>query len=188
MRILFIDNYDSFTYNIVELLRSLKGVHFTLKKNDELRNIDIQDYDKVIISPGPDLPKAANDLMWFLDNYLEQIPCLGICLGHQAIAEFYKGSLEQYGNPKHGEKTRVIIERSETIFANLPTSFEVGLYHSWYVNKDTLPAELLVTAKNQDGIIMALRHKSLPIFSVQFHPESFMSEFGKEILNNFLQS
>ena len=187
MRILFIDNYDSFTYNVVELLRKF-DVALTIVKNDALDNIVITDFDKLIISPGPDLPNAANGLMPFLNKHLEHIPTLGICLGHQAIAEYFGGELLQYKNPKHGEKCRLAILKEEGLFENLPNIFEVGLYHSWYVDEENLPQELIVTAKNDNGIIMAMQHKLLPIFSVQFHPESYMSEYGFEILQNFIRS
>ena len=187
MRILFIDNYDSFTYNIVELLRKF-DVDLTIVKNDTLENIEIADFDKLIISPGPDLPSAANGLMAFLNKHLVHIPTLGICLGHQAIAKYFGGGLKQYKDPKHGEKCTLEIFEEGDLFKNMPKSFEVGLYHSWYVNEDELPKELAVTAKNQQGIIMAMQHKELPIYSVQFHPESYMSEYGFDILQNFIRS
>lgn len=188
MRILFIDNYDSFTHNVIQLLHSFAEVEIVLKKNDQLHDVDITTFDKMIISPGPDLPKAANDLMWFLKNNLEKIPTLGICLGHQAIMEYFGGSLKQYDNPKHGEQTKLAVQQDCLLFADLPDEFTVGLYHSWYADADNIPTELSVTAKNSDDIIMAVEHKKLPIYSVQFHPESYMSEFGMEILQNFIRS
>ena len=187
MRILFIDNYDSFTYNVVELLRQF-DVALTILKNDELDNVVIAKFDKLIISPGPDLPSAANGLMTFLNYHLEHIPTLGICLGHQAIAECFGAELQQYADPKHGEKCQLDILVEGTLFQNLPQHFEVGLYHSWYVSEQNLPTELFITAKNNEGIIMAMQHAILPIYAVQFHPESFMSEFGTEILHNFIFS
>lgn len=188
MRILFIDNYDSFTYNVVEILRGMADVEIVLKKNDELRTVSIDDFDKMIISPGPDLPAAAGELMWFLHEHLLTIPTLGICLGHQAIVEFFGGSLMQYKNPKHGEKTLLVQQRQSLLFKNLPKTFEVGLYHSWYASADNMPDDLKVTALNNEGIIMAAAHKKLPIYSLQFHPESYMSQFGTEILHNFIRS
>ena len=188
MKVLFIDNYDSFTYNVLELLRSFENVDVTLVKNDELGEVEIEHFDKLIISPGPDLPKAASGLMSFLKMNLEKIPTLGICLGHQAIAEYFGGTLLQYSNPKHGEKCNLSIKEPGVLFEHLPNQFEVGLYHSWYVNATTLPAALNITAQNDDEIIMALQHDSLPIYSVQFHPESYMSELGEEILQNFIRS
>ncbi len=186
MRILFVDNYDSFTYNVVELLRQFDDVTCTLVKNDELLPCDLSNYDKVIISPGPNLPKAAGQLMRFLEGALTQLPVLGICLGHQAILEHFGGILRQYEQPKHGEKTQLCVQNRTGLFKNLPEKFEVGLYHSWYVHQTNFPKEFDVTAYNKDGIIMAAQHKTLPIYTVQFHPESYMSDYGKEILQNFI--
>lgn len=187
MRILFIDNYDSFTHNIVALLNQIGGLEIDLCKNDELSKIDVSQYEKLILSPGPDLPARAGELMPFLQKNLRSIPTLGICLGHQAIAAYFGGSLTQYVSPQHGEQTKLSIVKPNTLFLGLPTSFVVGLYHSWYVSKKDLPEELQITATNASNIIMAMEHKSLPIFSVQFHPESFMSEYGLEIMKNFIQ-
>lgn len=186
MKILFIDNYDSFTYNVIEILRQFNEVELTLVKNDELSGVEAADFDKLIISPGPNLPSVSGGLMTFIEKNIHSIPTLGICLGHQAIAEFFGGSLRQYQNPKHGEKTKLLINRSEGLFKKLPVSFEVGLYHSWYVSMETLPNELIITAQNDAGIVMGLQHDKLPIYGLQFHPESYMSEYGYEILQNFI--
>ncbi len=172
----------------MELLRKFEDVELTLLKNDQLEKVDVADFDKMIISPGPDFPKAANGLMSFLEKNLAQIPTLGICLGHQAIAQIFGGDLLQYKNPMHGEKCNIEIAEPGILFKNLPLNFEVGLYHSWYVCPKKLPTCLTIIAKNNDGIIMALEHKKLPIYSVQFHPESYMSEHGYEILQNFIRS
>ena len=188
MRILFIDNYDSFTFNVVELLRPFAEVELTIVKNDELEGVSLGNFDRLIISPGPNLPFAANGLMEFLNTDFGIKPTLGICLGHQAIAQIIGGKLKQYENPKHGEKQILSVLKQGVLFKDLPPNFEVGLYHSWYVNKEGLPDGLQITAENEDGIIMAMQHKELPIHSVQFHPESFMSEYGREILHNFLYS
>lgn len=187
-RILFIDNYDSFTYNVVELLRQIGGLDIVIKKNDELTDININDYNKLIISPGPDLPSAANGLMNFIEKNIEHIPTLGICLGHQAIAQYYGAELLQYKNPMHGEQTKIMIQNAGVLFNTLPQSFMVGLYHSWYVSQEKFPNVLQPLAINNSGILMAMQHKSLPIYSVQFHPESYMSENGTEILQNFIRS
>lgn len=188
MRILFIDNFDSFTYNVVELLRQFDELSYEVVTNDNLHAIELSDYDKVLISPGPDLPAAAGGLLPFLKQYATQIPILGICLGHQALAVHFGAELARYANPKHGEKTVLNILKQDGLFTNLPQGFEVGLYHSWYVKRESLPAELEITAVNEEGIIMAMQHKKWPLYSVQFHPESFMSCYGKEILHNFLIS
>ncbi len=187
LRILFIDNYDSFTFNVIELLRQFDGLEITLKKNDELESVEIDNFDGVIISPGPNLPSAAGDLMPFLKRHILAIPMLGICLGHQAIAQHFGGSLGQYDIPLHGEKTLLTVKQNGVLFKKLPTQFEVGLYHSWYVQQTDLPKIFDVTAVNQDGIIMAMQHETLPVFSVQFHPESYMSEHGLAILQNFIK-
>jgi len=187
VRILFIDNYDSFTHNVVALLNQIGGLEIDLCKNDVLSKIDVSQYKKLILSPGPDLPARAGELMPFLQKNLRSIPTLGICLGHQAIAAYFGGSLTQYISPQHGELTKLSIVKPNTLFLGLPTSFDVGLYHSWYVSEKDFPEELQITATNASNIIMAMEHKSLPIFSVQFHPESFMSEYGLEIMKNFIQ-
>jgi anthranilate synthase component 2 len=169
------------------LLNQMSGLTVSLFKNDQLWKIDVNQFDKLIVSPGPNLPSCAGDLMPFLQKNLTTLPTLGICLGHQAIAECFGGSLVQYDIPQHGEKTKLIIHKPNTLFEGLPSSFEVGLYHSWYVDQKKFPEDLRITATNKSDIIMAMEHKSLPIYSVQFHPESFMSEYGLEIMKNFIE-
>lgn len=169
------------------MLRQCDDVDLTLVKNNELNGVDIQSFDKLIISPGPDLPSAAGDLMGFIAQHVRDIPILGICLGHQAIVKYFGGTLEQYDNPKHGEKTSLVIKEG-ALFDGLPNRFEVGLYHSWYVSKHRFPTDLIITAQNEEGVIMATQHKTLNIHSVQFHPESYMSNYGLEILQNFIYS
>jgi len=186
LRILFIDNYDSFTYNVIEILRQFDTVDLTVVQNNELNMLSTEDYDGMILSPGPDLPSAAGGLVAFIEKHIQSIPTLGICLGHQAIAEYFGGTLKQYKNPMHGEKTQLQILEDSPLFKEIPNTIEVGLYHSWYVNNKNFPDELKITAQNLEGVIMAMEHKTLPIYSVQFHPESYMSEYGKEILQNFI--
>ncbi len=186
LRILFIDNYDSFTYNVVEMLRQLDEVDVTMVQNNDLDSVSIDEFDGMIISPGPDLPAAAGGLTDFIANHIRNIPTLGICLGHQAIAQHFGAKLVQYKNPMHGEKTRLDIVKENILFKNVPQKVQVGLYHSWYVSTDHFPEELELIAQNEEGIIMAIQHKTLPIYAVQFHPESYMSEHGNDILQNFI--
>lgn len=186
MNILLIDNFDSFTYNIVDLLRSISGVKVVVVKNNEIRALDISIFDKIIISPGPDVPSSSSDLMYFLrKNYILK-PILGICLGHQAIAELFGAQLKNFSSPLHGEQSLIEQNGSNRLFKNIPLQFKVGLYHSWYVSEENFPSTLRILAMSEHGIIMALRHKYLPIFGVQFHPESFMTEYGKKLISNFL--
>jgi len=182
MKVLVFDNYDSFTWNLIECLRLLK-VEFLVCKNDEDWP---EDFDQVILSPGPDIPKASGRLMEFIGTYYKTKPILGVCLGHQAIAEFFGGTLINMPEPLHGEQSNLKLMEKAPLFQNVEPPISVGLYHSWRVSKKNFPNELSITAESEGGIIMALEHKSLPLFGVQFHPESYMTRQGQQIIENFI--
>ena len=143
-------------------------------------------YDKVVLSPGPGLPGEAGDLMKFIEKFHDKIPILGICLGFQALAEFYGGQLVNQAVVKHGIKEKCFFDTTSLLFLNTPTHFKIGLYHSWAVSEIDFPKVLTVTAKSENDIIMAFEHKNKLIFGVQFHPESIMTEYGHDVLHNFL--
>ena len=184
---LIIDNYDSFTYNLVQLVYESSGKDPDVVKNDELRNLDFSQYEHVIISPGPGLPKQSGDLLWAIEQILPTHKILGICLGLQAIAEVFDLTLEQLDEVQHGIKESVsLTENKSPIYKNIKPEFEVGRYHSWIVRSKSIPQELQVDCVNGDGIIMGMSHRELPVYGVQFHPESIMTPEGQIIMGNFL--
>lgn len=183
MKVLLFDNYDSFSWNIVELLRSF-DLEVEICKNDEQWS---DDFDAAILSPGPNIPQESGRLMEFINETVGKKSILGICLGHQALALHFGGELYNMEEPLHGEEETVIVEHSEGLFRNLPKEFKIGLYHSWCVAEGKLPKDLIVSARSSQGLIMALENVELGVYGVQFHPESFISEYGKEIMKNFLE-
>lgn len=194
--ILLIDNNDSFTYNLVELLRQLKVNFSVINIHDFIPNLkpsQITDFSHIIISPGPDVPRAYPKIYAMLQSYIENPnfqhkPILGVCLGHQIICDFFGAKVYNLPSPRHGMVGRLAVnpDVQSKMFANLPSAFNIGLYHSWAVRLENFPQELQIMGRCQDEIVMAIEHKNLPIFGVQFHPESYISEFGLEILANFL--
>lgn len=188
MKIVVIDNYDSFTYNLVEYLYKLGQKDIAVFRNDAVKVSDIEEYDSVILSPGPGLPKDAGVLMEVLRTYHKRKKILGVCLGHQGIAEFYGGSLVNAEKVQHGVTTlaeRTAVNRG--CIHNLPQHFEVGHYHSWYVDKQTLPSCLEVTCYDEFGFIMGLIHKEYRVEGIQFHPESVLTPLGLKMLENWLK-
>lgn len=185
MRILLIDNYDSFTYNIVHYLK-LNSAEVDVVFNDHIPFNSILNYDKVVLSPGPGLPHEAGQLMDFIKTYYQQIPILGICLGFQALVEFFGGKLINQKQVKHGVGEVCFFENNSTLFKFLPCEFKVGLYHSWCADEKTFPKELTITSQSKSNIIMAFEHNQLPLYGVQFHPESIITENGLKIIQNFL--
>lgn len=185
MRLLIFDNYDSFTYNIAHAVREL-GVTPDVRRNDRITLEEIGEYDKIIISPGPGIPSEAGILPQLLDKYASEKPILGVCLGHQAIGERFGAKLRNLSNVYHGVKTETYLTADDYLFAGIPDRFEVGRYHSWVVDKDTLPSELEITALSPDGEIMAMRHREYDVRGVQFHPESILTPCGLTIIKNWL--
>lgn len=184
-----IDNYDSFTYNLVQLVRELTGKDPIVMRNDMIDETILDRSSHIILSPGPGIPAEAGQMKAIISKYAGKIPMLGVCLGHQALGEHFGACLKNLTHVFHGRKTRIHQSNGvcSTLFQGLPDQFEVGRYHSWVIENDGFPAELIVTAMDGEGKIMAFEHATLPIFGVQFHPESIMTEFGKEMLNNFLK-
>ena len=187
MRVLMIDNYDSFTYNLVQYFSEL-GAQVVTFRNDEidLAGIAAQAADRLVISPGPCSPKEAGISVAAISHFAGKLPILGVCLGHQSIGEAFGARIVRAKELMHG-KTSVITTTQEGVFAGLPRQFTVNRYHSLAIAPDSLPAELKVTAQTDDGEIMGIRHRELAIESVQFHPESVLSEHGHALLQNFLR-
>jgi len=185
--ILIIDNYDSFTYNLVHLVNEL-GLECTVWRNDKFELADVDAFDKIILSPGPGIPSEAGLLLKVIEQYAPTKSMFGVCLGQQAIAEVFGGSLYNLSRPMHGIATPIkVTDESELLFAGLPDVFKVGRYHSWVVSNDGLPDVLEVTAIDElDGSIMALHHKTYDVRGVQFHPESVLTEHGKAMMGNWL--
>lgn len=186
-KILIIDNYDSFTYNLVHLVNEI-GMECEVWRNDQFKLEDVASFDKIILSPGPGIPSEAGLLLDVIEKYAAEKSIFGVCLGQQAIAEAFGGKLHNLSRPMHGIATPVrVTDKEEQLFNGLPEEINVGRYHSWVVNKDNLPEELLVTAVDeQDNSIMALRHKTYDVRGVQFHPESVLTQYGKEMMKNWL--
>lgn len=188
MKIVIIDNYDSFTYNLVHYLEELSG-EVTVLRNDEFEIEELQAFDKILLSPGPGIPDEAGLLKQVISHYAETKSILGICLGQQAIGEVYGGSLINLDKVFHGISSKVKTSvKDETLFDTIPEEFEVGRYHSWVVSAENFPDELEITSTDENGQIMSLRHRKFDIKSVQFHPESVLTPHGKTILKNWLDS
>ena len=185
--ILIIDNYDSFTYNLVHLVNEI-GLECDVWRNDKFNIDDVDAYSHIILSPGPGIPSEAGLLLQVIEKYSPTKSMFGVCLGQQAIAEVFGGKLYNLPQPMHGIATPIkVTDETEKLFHGLPESFKVGRYHSWVVEKD-LPEVLTVTAIDEkDNSVMALRHKEYDVRGVQFHPESVLTEYGKEIMGNWLK-
>lgn len=186
MKILVIDNYDSFVYNLVCMMKNLVEAEVHVVKNDKISFENLDLYDKILLSPGPGIPKNSGKMMRFLEQNSSSASILGVCLGHQAIAEFSGGSLLNLPEPLHGIASNISILKDDYLFENIPKQFKVGHYHSWTVldNKNT---DFEVLAKDENQNIMAIRHKKYDIRGVQFHPESILTEHGTTIISNWLQ-
>lgn len=184
MKVIVIDNYDSFTYNLVHYLEEL-GCLVTVKRNDEVVIKEIEKFDKIVLSPGPGIPSEAGLLKEIISYYSKSKSILGVCLGHQAIAEVFGGKLLNLKSVFHGVATEIDIIKSDPIFYGLPNPLKVGRYHSWVVKKP-IPSDLIALAYDKNGQIMALKHKKFSIWGVQFHPESILTEHGKLLLKNWL--
>jgi anthranilate synthase component 2 len=186
MNILVIDNYDSFTFNLVHLLNET-GHEATVWRNDKFELSDVNAFDKILLSPGPGIPSESGLLLDVIRTYSETKSILGICLGMQAIAEVFGGELYNLVRPVHGRATEItVLDEQEKLFMNCPRNFNVGRYHSWAVKNDQVPEVLKVTASDSEHVIMALRHRSLDVRGVQFHPESVLTEHGKAMISNWL--
>lgn len=185
MNIVIIDNYDSFTYNLSHQLKAL-GAQVDVVRNDAFQMSRLEPYDKIVLSPGPGIPEEAGLLNDVIRRYAGRKPILGVCLGHQAIAEVFGGRLENLRTVYHGVQTPTHIINHDYLFEHLPETFEAGRYHSWVVSRSGLPDSLEVTAISDDGHIMALRHLTYDVRGIQFHPESILTPEGARILQNWL--
>jgi anthranilate synthase component 2 len=186
LKILVLDNYDSFTYNLVHYIEKVCDHEVEVHRNDRITLEQAGEYDKILISPGPGLPRDAGILPLLLKEYSSTKSILGICLGQQAIAEAFGGSLINLQKVYHGVATRARVIKEDKIFSGLPSEFDTGRYHSWAVDPSVLPAELEVTAVDDKGIIMALRHRHLNVRGVQFHPESVLTANGEQLIRNWI--
>ena len=185
MKIVIIDNYDSFTYNLSHLVKEL-GAEVTVVRNDQFALPELEAYDKIILSPGPGIPSEAGLLLDVIKTYAGKKPMLGVCLGHQAIGECFGAQLTNLSEVFHGVATEGTQFGNDPIFAGLPQRITMGRYHSWVVSKDGLPSCLEITAESDEGQIMALRHKEYDIHGIQFHPESVLTTEGRKIIENFI--
>lgn len=186
MKILIFDNYDSFTYNLVHLVKQLGYTDVDVIRNDQMTVADAAKYDKIILSPGPGIPSESGILLPLIKEYAGKKPILGVCLGHQAIGESFGGTLTNLEDVYHGVATQIEIIEPDYIFDGVDTEVEVGRYHSWIVSTNNFPESLQITATDKNGQIMALRHKVYDIHGVQFHPESVLTPSGEIIVKNFL--
>jgi anthranilate synthase component 2 len=187
MRLLIVDNYDSFTYNLCQSMREAGCGDITVIKNDQVDLLAVADFDKIVFSPGPGIPSEVPIMAAILDRYQQSKSILGVCLGHQAIGCFYGAQLINLSQPFHGISSALtIIDTDELIIRGLPSDSAVGRYHSWVIDEATLPHCLKVTSKSEDGCIMSVAHEQYDIRGVQFHPESYISASGVPLLKNWL--
>lgn len=186
MKTVIIDNYDSFTYNLAHLVKEL-GAEVDVLRNDKFELEELEKYDKIILSPGPGIPEEAGLLLEVIRTYAGRKPILGVCLGEQAIGQAFGGKLTNLSEVFHGIQTNVKIKNKDYIFSGLPTEIPVGRYHSWVVDTDGFPEELVITAISSEGQIMALKHRDYDVHGIQFHPESVLTPDGKQIVGNWLK-
>ena len=186
MKTVIIDNYDSFTYNLAHLVKEL-GAEVDVLRNDKFELEELEKYDKIILSPGPGIPEEAGLLLEVIRTYAGRKPILGVCLGEQAIGQAFGGKLTNLSEVFHGIQTNVKIKNKDYIFSGLPTEIPVGRYHSWVVDTEEFPEELVITAISSEGQIMALKHREYDIHGIQFHPESVLTPDGKQIVGNWLK-
>lgn len=189
MKILILDNYDSFTYNLVHMVEDITGIYPAVFRNDEISIEAVNNYDLIILSPGPGIPDEAGILKEVIKTYAGKKPIFGVCLGLQAITEVFGGSLKNLDTVFHGVATTMkITDFDAQIFKNIPTEFEAGRYHSWIASKSDFPAELKITSIDEFGEIMSLEHEKYNISAVQFHPESILTPIGEQLVRNFIEA
>ena len=186
MKTVIRDNYDSFTYNLAHLVKEL-GTEVDVLRNDKFELEELEKYDKIILSPGPGIPEEAGLLLEVIRTYAGRKPILGVCLGEQAIGQAFGGKLTNLSEVFHGIQTNVKIKNKDYIFSGLPTEIPVGRYHSWVVDTEGFPEELVITAISSEGQIMALKHREYDVHGIQFHPESVLTPDGKQIVGNWLK-
>jgi anthranilate synthase component 2 len=187
MKVAVIDNYDSFTYNLVHYLEDL-NVEVTVFRNDEFELLDLEKFEKILLSPGPGIPDEAGLLKEVIKKYAPTKSILGVCLGLQAIGEIFGGKLSNLEKVYHGVATKIFIKEKDSIFNNLPNELYVGRYHSWVLSNKNLPIDLIITSTDENGQIMSLKHSVYDVRGVQFHPESILTVHGKQILKNWIEN
>jgi anthranilate synthase component II len=189
MKILIIDNYDSFTYNLVHLVETITGEYPSVFRNDEITVEEVGKYDIIMLSPGPGIPDEAGILKEVIKTYAATKPIFGVCLGLQAITEVFGGSLENLENVFHGVATTMKVQSPDAvIYKNIPAEFEAARYHSWIASLSDFPEELEITAVDEFGSVMSLQHKKYNICAVQYHPESILTPIGEQIVRNFIEA
>lgn len=188
MKLLVLDNYDSFTYNLVHLVEKVSEIPFEVHRNDKITLSEVAAFDKVLLSPGPGLPKDAGIMPELIKQYASSKSIFGVCLGLQAIGESFGTQLKNLDTVYHGIATPIHVTGNDILFKDCPTTFTVGRYHSWVVDRNTLTSDLIITAVDEQNEIMALKHQSYDVRGVQFHPESILSEYGETMLRNWLKA
>jgi anthranilate synthase component 2 len=189
MKIVLIDNYDSFTYNLVHMVEKITGNFPAVFRNDEISLENVNNFDLIMLSPGPGIPEEAGILKEIISTYAGKKPIFGVCLGLQAITEVFGGSIVNLDTVYHGVATLMnVVDESAVIFKDIPTPFLAARYHSWSATQDGFPEVLKVTARDEAGGIQAIAHKVFPISAVQFHPESILTDVGEQIVTNFINS
>lgn len=191
MKILIFDNYDSFTYNLVHLVERITNEKPDVYRNDKISLESINEYDKIILSPGPGLPCESGLLLPLIEKFAPSKSIMGVCLGQQAIAEVFGGKLINLKDVYHGVATKIKVDEHRTktqndVFKDLPSEFEAGRYHSWVVDNENFPKDLEITARDENGLIMGLRHRTYDVQGVQFHPESVLTPEGEKMMRNWL--
>lgn len=187
-KVLVIDNYDSFTYNLVHILRELGlSREMEIVRNDQFDINHVEDFQNILLSPGPGIPSQAGLMPQVIKKYAPEKNILGVCLGHQGIGEVFGAKLYNLPVVFHGVTTQIKVEKEEELFHGIPTEFRVCRYHSWVIDRNDLPECLIVTSVDPEGIIMSVKHRDLKVRGVQFHPESIMTEYGKKMIDNWLQ-
>ncbi len=188
MSILVVDNYDSFTFNLVHLIQKLSDEELVVRRNDEIELKEVARFDRILFSPGPGLPSEAGLMPEIIKMYHTQKDILGVCLGLQAIVEFFGGSLKNLEEVLHGRAMdTIILEQKDRLFKGIESPFSAGRYHSWVADRARLPGDLLLTATDEMGEVMAITHKTFSISAVQFHPESILTPVGELIIKNWLR-
>ncbi|MEO9571292.1 MAG: aminodeoxychorismate/anthranilate synthase component II [Polaribacter sp.] len=189
MKILILDNYDSFTYNLVHMVEKITGKFPAVFRNDEISIADVGNYDMIMLSPGPGIPDEAGILKEVIKTYAGIKPIFGVCLGLQAITEIFGGTIINLDEVFHGVATEMkVTDANATIFKDVPETFLAARYHSWAATDEGFPEEIEVTARDEDGLIQAIEHKIFPISAVQFHPESILTDVGEQLVTNFINA
>ncbi len=186
MKIALIDNYDSFTFNVYHYLKNTK-CKVKVFRNDKFELNKINNFDKIVISPGPGNPSQAGNCLKLIKKYHNKKPILGICLGHQALAQAFGAKIIKAKKLMHGKISKISISKKSAIFKNIPNKIDATRYHSLIIDKKTLNTCFKITAQTLDGVIMAIEHKMYPLFGIQFHPESYKTKHGQKIINNFIR-